>query len=403
VFCDNYHVHLTVLTVSSFRNKSSNPILESRYFLYPTLFNQEVFIMRQLRMYLTAFLLLCSSALPTLYAQAPPSITGGLLVDPQGMTLGSVSALILGSSSNSGQTVLSITITNPNQQEVRIGLKAVMFRNGTELGNGITINRNIPLPPGRPLTLTNLTFGSGIWKMDGSSNKDEVRSLLSTSGGRFPAGSYYIEWSVLGPDGNLFPGSTPFIMPFNVVGQREAFVKLIAPGGLLDPSAPVQEVYTLFPTFQWQGEADNYQLQIFEDAEEKSNFNSVQSSVIPHVDVRLTTASYQYPTSGARPLVPGRLYFWRVRGTLVGGGTAEEIFSFRMSKNASANATASSNSPASMEELKILLKTKYKVRDAWLDEANFISFTGLIEGMNFESSVDVNTLIQALSKASKQQ
>jgi hypothetical protein len=82
-------------------------------------------------------------------------------------------------------------------------------------------------------------------------------------------------------------------MSFTIAGNREAFVRLIAPGAHAGDRA--DEVNTKFPVFQWTGSADSYTFNLWEDVNKTGDVAAI-ISLPPMVSARnltQTTVRYQ--------------------------------------------------------------------------------------------------------------
>jgi len=142
------------------------------------------------------------------------------------------------------------------------------------------------------------------------------------------------------PGGKVPAGMYRFIVTVTEVGSNsgtseEFMLKLSNPTTvqLLSP-ANGEESQNEFPLFQWFYDGPRSRISIYEQLPGQSSSEEIASGV-PQLTATLETNSYQYPTSGVRPLQPGKTYAWFVEGlTDVSGGSEvpikSEIRSFRV-------------------------------------------------------------------------
>ena len=177
-------------------------------------------------------------------ASAQLRLDGQILVDPKTVNIGQLGGMILsGNLPSSTGTFLSINVSNDANEPKNVTLTAAFSYNGQELGKGRTKNR-VRLAPRASVRLTNNNFMSGEWAMSGrTENNALVQDLMTRAGGKLPSGTYLLTWTLESDDG----GFTSFPMSFTIAGNREAFVRLIAPGAHAGDRA--DEVNTKFPVF----------------------------------------------------------------------------------------------------------------------------------------------------------
>jgi hypothetical protein len=76
-----------------------------------------------------------------------------------------------------------------------------------------------------------------------------------------------------------------------------------------------------FPLFQWQYDGPSSRISVFEKLSGQSSLEEAASG-IPHLSATVQAKSFQYPSSGARILQPGKTYVWFVEGLSgTSGGT----------------------------------------------------------------------------------
>jgi len=262
-------------------------------------------------------------------ASAQLRLDGQILVDPKTVNIGQLGGMILsGNLPSSTGTFLSINVSNDANEPKNVTLTAAFSYNGQELGKGRTKNR-VRLAPRASVRLTNNNFMSGEWAMSGrTENNALVQDLMTRAGGKLPSGTYLLTWTLESDDG----GFTSFPMSFTIAGNREAFVRLIAPGAHAGDRA--DEVNTKFPVFQWTGSADSYTFNLWEDVNKTGNVAAI-ISLPPMVSARnliQTTVRYQ-EVGGSRELQAGKQYVWSVDAIVTGGGKATDAFIFTVGEN----------------------------------------------------------------------
>jgi hypothetical protein len=119
---------------------------------------------------------------------------------------------------------------------------------------------------------------------------------------------------------------------------EESEIYLKAPGEQVGSRSEITNPY---PQFSWEGENDiSYRLVVVEQNQQDSPESLIESalSTMPvndggslleyeNLDVLVTESTYQYPSSGAQPLEPGKTYYWQVQTSLQRSGDAERVTS----------------------------------------------------------------------------
>jgi len=129
-----------------------------------------------------------------------------------------------------------------------------------------------------------------------------------------------------------------------IFSENEIYLK--APGDRVGSRSDITNPY---PQFSWEGENSvNYRLVVVEQNRQDSPESLIESalSTVPvndggsllefeNLDMVVTESTYQYPSSGAQPLEPGKTYYWQVQTILQRSGDAErvtsEIWTFSLS------------------------------------------------------------------------
>ncbi|MFP8489486.1 hypothetical protein ACKGJO_10370 [Gracilimonas sp. Q87] len=126
---------------------------------------------------------------------------------------------------------------------------------------------------------------------------------------------------------------------------EESEIYLKSPGGQVGSRSEISNPY---PQFSWEGENNiSYRLVVVEQNRQDSPESLIESafSTMPmneggslleyeNLDVLVTQSTYQFPSSGAQPLQPGKTYYWQVQTSLQRSGDTErvssEIWSFTL-------------------------------------------------------------------------
>jgi len=96
-------------------------------------------------------------------------------------------------------------------------------------------------------------------------------------------------------------------------------LSLVSPGGVAG-SGDCYELYTTLPLFQWDSNADRFQITICEQLPTNSTPEDIMQNQ-PRVQMTLVSGihfngkpSFLYPASGVLPLQEGHTYYWQVNG-----------------------------------------------------------------------------------------
>lgn len=169
-----------------------------------------------------------------------------------------------------------------------------------------------------PRTVTNLNIGSNsdIKMAPGTSAeftpeaKTRIENeLLAT--GKLPAGTYTFNLEVLDSTGQSFvtPVQTQLVLTLRNISRLD----LITP-------RDNDVVPNPYPLFQWIYDGTRVELAVYERFPRHSSKEEATEGT-PHLAVTLDNVrSFQYPSSGARPLEPDHTYVWKLRGLTTGSG-----------------------------------------------------------------------------------
>lgn len=146
-------------------------------------------------------------------------------------------------------------------------------------------------------------------------------------------------------NGGLLMGVATATFGENLI-DSDMSVFLLSPG---DPAGAGASISNPFPEFRWEGvPRQNYRLVVVEESRDEDPQSLIESALSTPpsqggrdrlldyelLDVRVDGTNYQYPSSGSKPLVNGKTYYWQVFTELqTASGTRErasEIWSFTM-------------------------------------------------------------------------
>lgn len=185
-------------------------------------------------------------------------------------------------------------------------------------------------------TVTNLDLGRRIPLESNVFRAPARRRLEETAlpSGTVPSGVYSFTVTVRDtsePDGAGRSSS------FDIVITNPSTVQLLSP---MDGDSFVNP----FPLFQWQYDGPSSRISVFEKLPGQTSLEEAASG-IPHLSTTVQAKSFQYPSSGARVLQPGKTYVWFVEGLSgTSGGTQaalkSELRSFVVAGNAGASVSS---------------------------------------------------------------
>jgi len=238
-----------------------------------------------------------------------------------------------------------------------IGVLKITLR--TQLASGEDYNPAIELvtksfPIQGTRTITNLDIGKGKAIADSIYTRNQAArtefETVALPSGVMPAGLYKFDVEVE----ELYPGQPPN----GPRGQTDFTITLTNPTSveLLFPSDRDESVSPL-PLFQWMFDGLHSHLAIFEKLPGQSSLEEATTGdtlLSKTVDAMV----FQYPSSGARALVPGRTYVWFVEGIVgTAGGVTQKVRSSLRSFKVEAGPGSTSSL---LDELERALDPKYK-------------------------------------------
>tara|TARA_B100000427_G_scaffold325106_1_gene331394 strand:+ start:103 stop:1338 length:1236 start_codon:yes stop_codon:yes gene_type:complete len=224
------------------------------------------------------------------------------------------------------ETLVKVETTSPLSVTAPIHLSNMDLNLATELlfdveGNAIDLNLDI------------------TEQMD-LSNAEQMMSSIVQSG-QLPNGIYTFRVTAIAVDGEV-------IISEDILNiSNPSFLQLVSPGGILADTT-INEVFTSYPVFQWESDLCNYidpntgesgcayfiRVAEFTASEHSSVDQAIESLTrlpldqslgFQEVGYGLTT--FQYPSTNAGDLVPGKVYVWQIRKDLVTTAGTEEIYS----------------------------------------------------------------------------
>ncbi|MCK4578401.1 MAG: hypothetical protein KAU50_06395 [Candidatus Marinimicrobia bacterium] len=168
--------------------------------------------------------------------------------------------------------------------------------------------------------------------------EDMQASIIQT--GRLPDGNYKFMIEIQDANGNVLDSWERVVTAAHPVA-----LELISPGGPLEDTTNTA-ITTTYPFFQWQSDVCNvcsYRIRVaeYKAGEHSSLDEAVEDQTVlpleqalgwfPDADANdkyLPSTSFQYPTSDAIDLEPGKVYAWQVQKILPTTTGEEEINSF---------------------------------------------------------------------------
>lgn len=160
---------------------------------------------------------------------------------------------------------------------------------------------------------------------DPSYNADNLQSLIVQSG-RLPDGNYRFILRVsawaddAGEQGTALDGDE---VDRTIVSAHPVALELITPGGFLEDTTNTA-ITTTYPFFQWESDPCaicTYFIRVahFKPDEHSTMEDAIEDLTVLPLDQAAgfveagNVTSYQYPTTGAADLEPGRVYVWQVQ------------------------------------------------------------------------------------------
>lgn len=226
---------------------------------------------------------------------------------------------------NNAPVLFGITITNNDSDPIEIILQIGVDRNGQTLIEGTTY----PFTIQTGVTyLTNRDFGTNPVFSNTEINLGELEEIVYTTG-KLPEGEYeffvkvLLEQSTVDEDRKTLSISNP-----------PTVLDLLSPG---QPAEDINlmEIYTTLPFFLWHSNASKFRITICEKLPTNSSPADVMNNE-PRMQATVDILTFfPYPSSGVRPLQPGKTYYWQIVAiTESSDGPVElesEIWGFKIS------------------------------------------------------------------------
>ena len=177
-------------------------------------------------------------------------------------------------------------------------------------------------------------------QMDLANAEQMMSSIIQT--GQLPEGIYTFKVTARVPN-----GGEEIIREDIINISNPDFLQLVSPGGVLSDTT-INEIYTSYPVFQWESDLCNYVDPITSESGceyyiRVAEFNSNEHSSIDQAIESLTRlpldqslgfekvgygfTTFQYPSTEAGDLEPGKVYVWQVRKDLITTSGTEQILS----------------------------------------------------------------------------
>jgi len=247
--------------------------------------------------------------------------------------------------------LFTVAITTGNNQSVPVTMTmrlSVFLANGESFNNPIA--QIVTQEFNAPKTLTNLDLAARRVVQIASDYYDEGAKQrlkdLALPTGALPAGRYHFE--VFITPVNQTPTNP---QQFDIVLTNPSSIELIFP---VDGDPSVSPL----PLFQWRYDGPASRISIFEKRPQQSSLEEAASGV-PQLTAEVNATSFQYPSSGARVLEPGKTYVWYVDG--LSGATGGTLLPIRSELRSFTVSTAGASSLLGyLEDLERALDAKYK-------------------------------------------
>jgi len=204
-------------------------------------------------------------------------------------------------------------------------------------------------------TITNIDLGKSI-PIEKAEIDEVARHRLediALPSGVVPSGRYIFSLDVTPLNGSTPPGPKSFTIFLSNPSSIEQVFPLNG-----------DQLATSFPLFQWRYEGDA-RLSVFEKLDSQGSLEEAASGVALLTAVS-ATQSYQYPSAGVRPLLPGKTYVWYVEGlAATSGGTdlvqRSALRWFSVASEGGTGATGLGTSASSLlDDLERALGPKYR-------------------------------------------
>lgn len=237
---------------------------------------------------------------------------------------------------------LYFTMTMTSDTVLTVQLQAridINLADGTTYQPAATLTTQ-PFQLPRVRTVTNLDLGKNsnikTQTFDYSQEAKDKLQKLALATGKLPAGAYTFSLTLLDKD-SFTPSIPPQSQVITLTLSNISRLDLISPG---DGST----VPTPFPMFQWIYDGDSVQVSVYAMLPQQHSKEEAASGV-PQLVVHsgdpglpVGSKSFEYPTSGARQLEPGKTYVWTVQGLTngtggQGAGINSEIWQFSVASS----------------------------------------------------------------------
>jgi len=370
------------------------------------------------RVFMVIGMILCLSS--TSFAQKG-SISGGLVGDPSVVYLADI--IKIGDQVSLGGTakdIFRITVAN-NTDSDPLTFALEFYKDGELIAHG----ESSPTYR-KTFTLTNNNIKQSPYRLNGFSfDEDKIKSITGTAFSASGPGDLNIP-TVL-PSGIymfklwLKDGMTPTSNIHTIVltiTNPTGYVSLQGPGNPVAFGEP-QVLNSPFPTFQWQGDAQEYIIEVFERVEgSQQSFTEVFGNNPHFFKEKVLGQSIQFTGTGthSRPLVSGHTYFWRVTSVVEVGGRAnanqtwsEPFFFTYVDPGKERDGEETGASEAQMMLMIKDMLSALGIDPVWLrnKETQFVSFGGKVffDGEKipnrYENNRNLNDLAEALRQLLK--
>jgi hypothetical protein len=201
----------------------------------------------------------------------------------------------------------------------------VVLSDGTPISNpAMTLTTDI-FEVNNQRTVTNLDIGKSsdikTQSFDYNSDAKDKIQKLALGTGKLPAGTYTFHMVITDLNAPAQSVAKDIVLNLENLSRMD----------LIMPQDEI-EVPTPFPLFQWRYDGSDVQLSVYEK-KQRHHSREEAASGVPQLQIQTGTPefpsgskSFQYPTTGARPLEPGKTYVWKVVGLTGGsGGSGQQV------------------------------------------------------------------------------
>jgi hypothetical protein len=323
-----------------------------------------------------------------------------------------------------GPVLVSIFLENLTNNEIDNLYLEVNIR-ASRIGNIIELlsdsNRPFSLAPHQSVYATNndianeripgikekVSFSGGLTP----EGEDFINSLSGST--TLPSDTYSIEmivFRVTDADGRENLAQAVAEIGAGMAGSfNESDIYLKTPGDVVDGEAEITNPY---PQFSWEGHNNvTYRLLVVEQKGQDSPESLLQSAKsspatnqggsllsFENLDMSIEGTSFQFPSSGAQPLEPGKTYYWRVLTDIQSSGDIQEVSSEIWSFTLLNPTDATSAPPITKEVTDVIIRMMGEDQYRRLESQGFTFVSMAYDGQEFTGPAAIAKLEELLRK-----